>query len=101
MHCKNLITPTEVANTIKLKKKTHQGMDSLQIEFYIFFWLDIKDLFMKMLFEVFKKGELSESQKLGVVSFLDKNDKYLLDIKAWRPLKCFMLITTFYQRYEL
>ena len=34
--------------------------------------LDIQDLFMNMLSEVFEKGELSESQKLGVVSFLDK-----------------------------
>ena len=46
------------------------------------FWLDIKDLFMNMLFEVFKEGELPESQKFKVVSLLDKKDKYLLDIKS-------------------
>ena len=42
MYCEKPITPTVVVNTIK-------------------------GLFMNMLFEVFKKGELSESQKLGVV----------------------------------
>ena len=75
IHCeKLLITLTEVANTIKTfeKKKKCPGIDSLPIDFYIFFWLDNKNLFMKLSFEVFEKGELTESQKLGVVSHLDK-----------------------------
>ena len=48
---------------------------------------------MNMLFEVFKKEELSESQKLGAVLLLDKKGKCLLDIKSWRPLKCFVWIS--------
>ena len=42
---------------------------------------------MNMLFEVFEKGELSESQRLVVVLLLDKIDKCLLYIKSWRSLK--------------
>ena len=35
---------------------------------------------MNMLFEVFEKEELSESQKLGFVLLLDKKDKCLLTL---------------------
>ena len=56
---------------------------------------------MNMLFKVFEKGELSESQKLGIVLLLDKKDKCMLDIKSWRLLKSFVWIMTFHQRYKL
>ena len=43
MHCEKPITPPEVANIIAICEKKSPGIDSLPIEFYIFFWLDIKD----------------------------------------------------------
>ena len=51
-----------------------------------FFWKDIGYFWLKSVNEAFKKGVLSTSQKLGIISILPKADKSREFLKNWRPI---------------
>ena len=59
---------------------------SLQIIDVKFFWLDIGDFVHRSYIQSFSKGELSQSQKLGVISILPKGNKPREFLKNWRPI---------------
>ena len=56
--------PTYEAEAVKtLKKEKSPGIDGLPSEFYQTFWEELRPFFYKALNEIFKREELSYSQK--------------------------------------
>ena len=70
---------TEAVKT--LKKEKSPGIDGLPSEFYQTFWEELGPYFYKALNEIFKREELSYSQKLSVISLIHKKNE-----KDFRPI---------------
>ena len=62
------------------------GSDGLTAEFYKIFWTDIKDPLLKSVNAATTTGELSTTQKHGVITLLPKPGKDPLHLKNWRPI---------------
>ena len=62
------------------------GPDGIPVEFYKMFWSDIGHTVYKSVILAFKRGEISDSQKQGVITIIPKKDKDLTDLKSWWPL---------------
>ena len=58
-----------------MKNDKSPGPDGFTSEFLKFFWKDIGYFWLKSVNEAFKKGIVSTSQKLGIISILPKADK--------------------------
>lgn len=69
-----------------MNKNKSPGCDGLTVEFYIRFWEALGGKLTETLAFVQKKGELSTSQKRGVITLLAKKGKDELFIKNWRPV---------------
>ncbi len=80
-------TLSELSETLKgMKNDKSPGPDGYTVEFYKVFWLDLK-CFLHRSFLVGKhKGELSITQKQGVISIIPKGDKPREFLKNWRPI---------------
>ena len=80
------ISEVECEEAIRqMKTSKTPGSDGLPTEFYKQFWVHIKDILLKSLNEAYEKGELSYSQRRGIIKLLyKKNDKTLLN--NWRPI---------------
>ena len=64
---------------------TSPGSDGLSIEFYQFFWADIKDLLVNSLNEGFEHNEMSNTQRQAIIRLLHKKgDK--TNLENWRPI---------------
>jgi len=62
------------------------GSDGLPIEFYRKFWHKIKPFLIKSYENILKSGELSLTQKQGVITLIPKKDKDPRMLKNWRPI---------------
>ena len=62
------------------------GTDGLPAEFYKFFWNDISDTLIKALNYGYEIGQLSVTQRRGVIKLLPKKDTIPHFIKNWRPI---------------
>ena len=84
--CEGSLTYDECKRaTYSLKSNKSPGSDGLSSEFYKTFWDNVGILMVDSLNEAYEKGELSPSQKHGIVSLIfKKNDPCLL--KNWRPI---------------
>ncbi len=84
--CEGLITEEECSKVIKtFKKGKTPGNDGITIEFYCKFWHLINKTLIDSFNTSFALGELSETQKRGIITLLDKGkDRTLL--KNWRPI---------------
>ena len=61
---------------LKIQKHNKSpGSDGFTYEFYIFFWKDIGMYLLRSINEDFKKGELSVTQKQGIITCIPKGDK--------------------------
>ena len=82
------ITESELLSAIKTSKRgSAPGLDGLPNEIYAFFWHDIRDPLMECINFSYEKGELSSTQKEGVISLIHKGKG--LDrgvISNWRPI---------------
>ena len=58
-----------------LKNEKSPGPDGFSAEFFKFFWPDLKFFLLRSFKEGYDKGELSISQKMGIVSILPKGGK--------------------------
>ena len=81
------LTIDEMTNALKnMENSKSPGNDGLTVEFYKFFWIDLKHL----LFNSFLESEitkcLSASQKQAVIKLLTKKDKDKRFIENWRPI---------------
>ena len=62
------------------------GSDGLPCEFYKVFWNDLAEILLNALNFSFETGQLSISQRRGIVKLIPKKDAELFLIKNWRPL---------------
>lgn len=58
----------------------------LQLNFFKFFWKDLKLFILNAINLIFLKKELPISQRLGIISCLPKGDKPRQYLKNWRPI---------------
>ena len=84
--CEGILTEKECFKAImSMPNNKAPGCDGLGVEFYKYFWSDIKELVVESLNNAYTQGELSESQRLGILTLLyKKGDKRKLD--NWRPI---------------
>jgi len=81
------ITEEEIENIIKNSKKNKSpGSDGLTTEFYLAFWPYIKKYLLAAYKEALNEGELSISQKRGIITLIPKEQKDPLILKNWRPI---------------
>ena len=62
------------------------GSDGLPYEFYKVFWNDLAEILLNALNFSLETGQLSISQRRGIVKLIPKKDTELFLIKNWRPL---------------
>ena len=85
--CEGLSTKTECLEALKnMKCNKTPGSDGLPAEFYIVFWKDIADLFLKSLNYARQTGHLSVTQRRGIIKLIPKKDAEPYFIKNWRPI---------------
>ena len=61
------------------------GTDGLPAEFYKFFWNDISDTFGKALNYGYEIGQLSVTQRRGIIKLLPKKIRYLIILRTGGP----------------
>lgn len=71
---------------IKMAKGKSPGLDGLTVDFYVFFWKDIRLLLFEALSECILNLNLSPTMKRGLITLIPKTDKDLLSIDNWRPI---------------
>ena len=62
------------------------GSDGLPAEFYKIFWNDIADFLLGSINYAYETGQLSVSQKRGIVKLIPKKDAEPYYVKNWRPI---------------
>ena len=83
----NEFTENEVKLAIQhMKNGKTPGSDGLPVEFYKFFWGDIRPYLINSFKESFVKGELSINQRRGIISCIPKGNKDRTLLKNWRPI---------------
>ena len=81
------ITEQEIFEALKTTANGKSpGSDGINCEFYKVFWIDIKHLITRSINAAFVNGEMSTSQKHGVITLLPKHGKDTIDLKNWRPI---------------
>ena len=68
-----------------IKNSKSPGNDGFTAEFYFKKWNDLKPHIMSAIHCIYRKKELSISQRLGTISCLPKGDKPRQFLKNWRP----------------
>lgn len=85
--CEGMITENEIKQALKnMANGKSPGPDGYPAEFYKFFWGDLGRYYIKSLALSFEKGELSVTQKQGVITCLPKGNKPREFLKNWRPI---------------
>ena len=89
------ISIEEIGNAIKsMAKKKSPGSDGFQADWYVVFWLKIKDI----LFEAYKycllMGRMSITQRQGIITLIPKRNRDLLWVQSYRPI---VLLNTDYK----
>ena len=60
--------------------------DGLPAEFYKFFWADVSDYLVNSLNHAYGSGQLSVTQRRGIIKLIPKKDAEPFLIKNWRPI---------------
>lgn len=82
-----LIKEEEVKRCLQnMKNNKSPGSDGFTAEFLKFFWNDIGKYIVKAINYSFNIGELSSTQKEGVITCIPKKDKNKQYLKNWRPI---------------
>ena len=87
-----LLTKAECLQTVKnVEPDKSPGTDGLPADFYKVFWNDLSDYLVSSLNYALRKGQLSVTQRRGIIKLIPKKDEEPDLIKNWRPitlLKC-------------
>ena len=85
--CEGLISENEIKKVlINMKNGKSPGTDGYTAEFYKFFWNDIGKFVLDSLNDSFTNGELSITQKQGLITLILKGNKPRELIKNWRTI---------------
>ena len=77
----------ELSKSLKnMKNEKSPGLDGFTVEFYKFFWLDLKHFILRSLNYGYRNGSLSITQKQGIITCLPKPNKSRHYLKNWRPI---------------
>ena len=92
------ITLSELGATLsKMKNGTAPGSDGFSVEFYKFFWADLKNFFKAMCIESLSNGILPQTLKEGIIVLLPKPNKPRDLLKSYRPITllnvCYKIIS--------
>ena len=89
------ISYSELTNAAKrLKNRKSPGSDGFTNEFIKFFWIDIGKLICRSLNFGYTRGEMSVTQRKGIITCIPKDDKPRQYMKNWRPIT---LLNTIYK----
>ena len=81
------MTLQEIRKALKLLPNNKSpGSDGVPTNFYIFFWIDVKDLLFDSFRYSFKHGKLGNEQKLRVFKLIPKTNKDLCYLSNWLPV---------------
>ena len=81
------ITTQEALKALKnMSNNKSPGSDGFTVEFYKFFWCDLGHFLIKSINYGYNLGELSSTQKEGIITCLPKGDKPKQYLKNWRPI---------------
>lgn len=85
----------EALNVLKnMKNDQSPGADGFTAEFLNFFWSDLKLFVIRAINKSYEIGELSSTNKLGIITCIPKEDKPKQFLKNWRPIT---LLTVVYK----
>ena len=85
--CKSYLTEEELYNALmEMNEDTSPGNDGLTVEFYKYFWIDVKFTYIASVIEGKLKGVMSTSQRQAIIKLIEKKDKDKLKVKNWRPI---------------
>ena len=83
----------ELSNALKnMKNEKSPGLDGFTVEFYKFFWVDLKYFILRSLNFGYHTGTLSVTQKQGIITCLPKPNKSRHYLKNWRPISLLNVI---------
>ena len=86
-HLERPFTVNECLDSLKkMKNNKSPGLSGFTVEFFKFFWTDIGIFLVRSLNAGLEKGELSISQKQGVITCIPKGNKDKCYLKNWRPI---------------
>ena len=81
------ITVNEIGATLyKFSNNRSPGSDGFPYEFYKVFWADLKWFVLRSLIHGLKRGELSITQREGIITLVPKPAKPKNLISSWRPI---------------
>ena len=90
-----LLTLDEIGESLQnMKNGKSPGSDGFPVEFFKVFWRQLGEFVLRSLNEGFLKGEMSSTQKEGVIICIPKPDSARDKIKNWRPIS---LLNTIYK----
>ena len=69
-----------------MQKEAVPGEDGLTVNFYLTFWNFIKDPLFASFRYAFECGQLSITQRWGLIKLIPKKDKNSLLVASWRPI---------------
>ena len=69
-----------------MKNGKSPGLDGFTVEFYKFFWNDLKPFLLRSFKEAFQMKRMSISQTQGVITCLPKEGKPKHFLKNWRSI---------------
>ena len=85
--CEGALTEKECLEALKdMGTEKTPGTDSLPAEFYKVFWKDISAILIRALNYAYETGQLSVTQRRGIIKLIPKKDAEPFFIKNWRPL---------------
>ena len=85
--CEGLLTKAECLQAVKnMEPDKTLGTDGLPADFYKVFWNDKSDYLLNSINYAFGKGQLSVTQRRGIIKLIPKKDAEPDLIKNWRPI---------------
>lgn len=82
-----ILTLTEISSTLKsMKSEKSPGLSGFSAEFFKVFWIHLGNFVLRSLNYGYLTGELSVSQKQGIITCIPKENKPKQFLKNWRPL---------------
>ena len=81
------LTLEELALAVKnMSNNKSPGLDGFPVEFFKFFWFDMGIFILNSINYGYKTGELSITQKQGIITCIPKSNKDRNLLKNWRPI---------------